>query len=233
MATIEDTSNVIDTYGILQPKLNNRWKLEFYQDNQLIEWTQILSNQAIKIHPFSEDFNMSFFGLQLPPDFLTVVFEDDITNQLTKALKSKELLRDNSAKIDLHLLEEALKTFDISSPGLILQALEKYLNGFSAENSVLQTSANSLESLMICQEVANGSWTKLSQLLKNIKKEDVYMLKCCILGYLKTIVLNNPYKALNVSRAIQVISNDSDDLPLFIANLCVACDKIVAKTIKS
>jgi hypothetical protein len=104
MATIEDTSNVIDTYGILQPKLNNRWKLEFYQDNQLIEWTQILSNQAIKIHPFSEDFNMSFFGLQLPPDFLTVVFEDDITNQLTKALKSKELLRDNSAKIDLHLL---------------------------------------------------------------------------------------------------------------------------------
>jgi hypothetical protein len=63
-------------------------------------------------------------------------------------------------------------------------------------------------------------------------KTDIVMVKNSVLGYLKSVLMNAAgNRALALSKAIRSIGNDdgNDNLPVFLANVCIACEFIAAR----
>jgi DNA polymerase-3 subunit gamma/tau len=133
---------------------------------------------------------------------------------------------------DITPLHEALLMGCITSPGLILQAAEKYFSGIPPHESVYHCESCKIDTLAICRSVASGSWKETSTILKAITKGDISMVRNCLLGYLNKILLNSVgSKASAFAKAIKHISDDKPDkttecLPGFIASICLACDVI-------
>jgi DNA polymerase III delta prime subunit len=131
-------------------------------------------------------------------------------------------------------LEEALKLHDIRSPGLILQAAERFFSGMSAQDSVMSSAENtSLDTMAICRALIKGDWKTCTGLMKDITKSDVTMLRSCILGYMKTVLLKSAgQKAINVARAMQIMSSAPLDeivaLPALLSAMCLACEKLAS-----
>ena len=125
----------------------------------------------------------------------------------------------------------ALKEHGVTSPGLVLQATERYISGLSAANSVLFTNDSKVDPMALCRAVASGQWSKCCELLKDADKSDVPGLRNCVLGYIKAILLKSSgTKSLMLSKAIVHLSVDcirADEgaiFPLFLASICMACD---------
>jgi DNA polymerase III delta prime subunit len=131
-------------------------------------------------------------------------------------------------EMDVTPLFEALKLSSISSPGLILQAAEKYFSGIPAHESIYNCESSKVDTMAICRTISNGNWKECSVLLKNVTKSDITMIKNCVKGYLKTALLNGGPKSLLIAKAIRIVSDDNgtDCLPTFFANLCIACEHI-------
>ena len=129
---------------------------------------------------------------------------------------------------ELGPLLEALILNSVSSPGLVLQAAEKYFSGLPADQCVFNTEGSSLDTLAICRAIVAGSWKDCAGLLKPMTGSDVVMMKQCILGYLKAVLLKSVgQKSLSISNAIRVLADDTvDSVPRFLANVCVACHHI-------
>lgn len=131
-------------------------------------------------------------------------------------------------------LEEILNMHDIRSPGLILQAAERYFTGLSAQESVLtSTESSSTDTMSICRALAKGDWKSCANQLKEVSKSDVVMIRTCLLGYMKTMLLKSVgEKALKISKAIQIITQSSteDTIALYslLSSICLACE-IMAK----
>jgi DNA polymerase-3 subunit gamma/tau len=132
---------------------------------------------------------------------------------------------------DLKPLYSALKTHDVCSPGLILQAAERYFSGIPAQESVLCSVENpKIDTMELCRSITKGDWKASSALLKEATKTDVVMIKCCVLGYMKTVLLRNSgEKAISAAKAIQVVAatplDEAISLPSMIASLCIACNE--------
>jgi DNA polymerase-3 subunit gamma/tau len=121
-------------------------------------------------------------------------------------------------------LKDLMVSNEISSPGMILQAAEKFFNGCTAEESLLTSSTTETDMRTLCNLVSKGDWKSASKIMKEIKKEDVYPIRNCILGYLKTILLSsNDDNAILYSKVIQIIGKQTDELPMFISNVCIVC----------
>lgn len=139
---------------------------------------------------------------------------------------------------------------DITSPGIILQAMEKWLSGLEPFDAIISCDAiagsgsmysSQLDVLSICRALSKGDWNTCAKMLQNMTKTDVYFVRNCVLGYLKTMLLqssmreNAAQKHVNISKAIRHVSQnmtygDTDEsalVPVFLANLCMACYAIV------
>lgn len=124
-------------------------------------------------------------------------------------------------------LLEALTTSYISSPGLILQAAEKFFSGIPAYESVYNCELSKVDTMSVCRSVSSGNWKETAILLKSINKTDVTMLRNCLLGYLNKIILSSTgNKALATAKAIRNLVDDTGNESLygFIASVCIACE---------
>ena len=135
---------------------------------------------------------------------------------------------------DIEELTDALVNNEIASPGLVLQAAEKFFCGIPAIESVTRMDSSKLDSLAICRAVASGNWTTTSKLCKDVVKADTYMLRSCIAGYLKAILLKSSGpKGVKLANAIKCLADsqldDSICLPSFLAALFLACEQLKGK----
>ena len=149
--------------------------------------------------------------------------ENDVKNLLERAAEF------TSFEEDVQPLVNALMKNGILSPGLILQSAEKFFNGMPPDESVFHSDITNLDTMAICRAVAAGSWKDTAKLLKQMAKSDIVMLKNCILGYLKSMLLSaNGNRAIQLAKAIRSIAdeNGDDNIPLFLANVCIACEFI-------
>lgn len=131
-------------------------------------------------------------------------------------------------------LVDVLVANDITSPGLILQAAERYFSGIPPIQSVLISESSKFDSMAICRAVASGKWIVCAELFKNVTKSDVTMLRGCVLGYLKAILLKSTgAKGLKLAKAIQSIAASVADeqvcLPSFLAGTFIACEHLSPK----
>jgi DNA polymerase III gamma/tau subunit len=129
-------------------------------------------------------------------------------------------------------LEEELDKYDIGSPGLILQAAEKFFSGADLLDCIFNTTETTVDTKKLCNLLSKADWKNLLPLLKTIKKEDIIVIKICIMGYFKTILLNpatDYIKAKKIALAMSHISTTykfDDDLPSFLACIFISCDII-------
>lgn len=149
-----------------------------------------------------------------------------IRSLLIRAAEASEFEEDTGP------LLKALVDNGITSPGLVLQSAEKFFNGLPAEESVFHSEITNLDTMAICRSVVAGAWKDVAKLLKPMVKNDIIAVKNSVLGYLKAVLMNAAgNRALAISKAIRSIADDNgnDNLPLFLANICIACEFIAAR----
>jgi DNA polymerase III delta prime subunit len=154
------------------------------------------------------------------------------------------LLRDAAAHVKSNRLIEplvkALEETEISAPGLVLQAAERYFAGAEAEDSVyFRDNTISINSLKFCNCVQGGNWKEAAAILTTVTKGDVYLLRASILGYFKSALLRNPSintKMSKVAKAMEVIAKtpveDSLCYPMFVSSIYQACEIMAPKVDK-
>jgi DNA polymerase-3 subunit gamma/tau len=127
-------------------------------------------------------------------------------------------------------LEDALIENDINLPGLILQAAEKYFNGCNITESIYSVAEGAIDTKKLCNLLSKGSWKELVPLLKSMTKEDIVMIRNCVLGYFKAILLNSG--SIKIAQAMKIIGEEplTYELPVFLANICIACDILKEKS---
>lgn len=140
-----------------------------------------------------------------------------------------------NCKRDVDELIAVLVENGITSPGLVLQAAERYFSGLSATNSVLLSDDTKVDPLLFCKVLSSGQWSKCAEVLKDITKGDVPCLRNSALGYLKTMLLKSTgARAYNLSKAINHLSSvtydDGTMLASFVASVCLACEFLAPST---
>jgi len=142
---------------------------------------------------------------------------------------------------------EQLHHQDVTSPGIILQAMEKWLSGLEPFVAIISCDAvagsggmtgSQIDALYVCRALAKGDWCSCARALQHMTKTDVYFVRNCVLGYLKTMLFqisqkeNTAQKQVNVAKAIRQVTQNMNNygetdeavlVPVFLANLCMAC----------
>jgi len=167
-----------------------------------------------------------------------------ITPEALKKSDIEELVEFAKSSVNLKSLEtteliKAMVEAGINSPGLVLQACERFFSGLSASNSVLLTEDSKIDPLVLCRALSTGQWSKCSEIVAEATKNDVPALRNSALGYLKSMLLKAPSgsRAMAMAKAIGHLSVDSiraDEgamLPLFLSSLYMACDAMTVKTV--
>jgi DNA polymerase III subunit gamma/tau len=146
-----------------------------------------------------------------------------ITKLLTTAKKKAGF------KGEVKELETALLENDITTPGLILQAAEKYFSGSSVSESIFATTEGAIDTKKLCQVLIKGDWKSASPILKTMTKEDIVMVRNCVLGYFKAVLFNTG--SVKQAQAMKIIGEEplTYELPIFLANLCIACNILKEK----
>jgi hypothetical protein len=149
-------------------------------------------------------FSMLLNPIEQPPDFTVWIL---CTSELTKVpianqrrcvkyqLKTLNIndteifLRKQAARAgvdrDLKALFDAVHTMNISAPGLLLQALEKYAAGASASEAAAGADSGSVDTFRLCKAVTSGNWDSVKPLLKSVSTEDVRYIRASVSGWLK------------------------------------------------
>ena len=65
--------------------------------------------------------------------------------------------------------------------------LKKY---FSGSKDYVSTIEGQIDTRKFCNLMVKGDWVSLIPMISIIKKEDIFQLRNCILGYLKAVLLN-------------------------------------------
>lgn len=89
----------------------------------------------------------------------------------------------------------------VTSPRLILMAVEKSLAGASTEEAI-QATDEAAASLDLCRAVASGSWTAVREILAKSSAEDARSLLASVAGYLRACLLKSGPKGKNFADAI-------------------------------
>lgn len=99
------------------------------------------------------------------------------------------LLKSAFAKAQLKLpvtpLLKAALAAQVTSPGWLLMAVEKYQAGYSAEQAIASTDAGSIDPLPICRAIAKGDCAALKRCLADVGAEDARWVRASVAGYLR------------------------------------------------
>jgi len=87
-------------------------------------------------------------------------------------------------------LVEACNMMQVGSPGVLLQALEKYAAGASPKDAVTGSDGAGVDSLRICKAVTNGDWKTVAGFIKEMVEkgtlaEDTRWIQMSLAGWLR------------------------------------------------
>ena len=87
-------------------------------------------------------------------------------------------------------LVEVCHTMQVGSPGVLLQALDKYAAGASPKDAVTGSDGTSVDSLRICKAVTNGDWKTVAGFIKEMvdkgtMAEDTRWLQLSLAGWMR------------------------------------------------
>lgn len=104
----------------------------------------------------------------------------------------EKLLKQSAEKAEVKRaigpLVEAADSAQVSSPALLLMALEKYAAGFSPEEAVAGNEGTLVNTLAVCKAVTSGDWAKVREAVKDVTPEDVRWVRASVSGWLTGIL---------------------------------------------
>ena len=102
----------------------------------------------------------------------------------------KRTIEQAGQKKDGEDLTEALLEAGVTSPGFVVLAVEKYLDGETVEKAAQVGLDSAVDTLRICRAVVKGDWETVRQQLFAANPEDARAIRGAMGGYLKAILLN-------------------------------------------
>jgi len=113
-------------------------------------------------------------------------------------------------KGDVTPLADVLSQQKITSPRLILMAMEKFIAGISPEEAVMG-GESTVDTLRVCRAVANGDWERTKTEMKRATDVNTArMVRLSVAGYMRTIMLNSSGSKVSAAvEAIQLLADAS------------------------
>lgn len=134
-------------------------------------------------------------------------------------------------------LVEGLVKAQVTSPGFIVKAVEKYLDGATIATCIAVKDASKIDRIALIQAVTQGNWSKCQILLKEATAADVDGLKTHLAGYFRSILVNpkNSDKRLEfAANSIHELSGNNASvvwesgfqLSVLVASIYKICNKV-------
>lgn len=101
----------------------------------------------------------------------------------------KKALRKSHSDLDSTELVEQLWSKDVTSPGLILNAVESYLEGATPEEASEVESQSEVTTKSLCRQIIKGDWEEVSGQLRKMNPEDAPAIKGAVCGYLRGMLV--------------------------------------------
>jgi replication-associated recombination protein RarA len=119
-------------------------------------------------------------------------------------------------------LKKSLDTMAITSGRAIVNAVEQFGGGASSKTVTKGTGDPEIDGLAVCRNVIAGDWGGVVASMKGAGAEDARMVRMAVLGYLKSVLLQNPHS--RVAGAIEELAvllpyEDPAALALIFANV--------------
>jgi DNA polymerase III gamma/tau subunit len=115
-------------------------------------------------------------------------------------------LRKAHSDLDSSELVEKLYEKDVTSPGLIVNAVEDYLDGCTAEEAAEVESASEITTRSLCRQVIKGDWSSVSAQLRKMKAEEVHAIQGAVSKYLLGMLLTDERYSSKSNAASQAIN---------------------------
>ena len=137
------------------------------------------------------------------------------------ALKKFHSTRD-SGELAEKLLEKG-----ITSPRLVLKAVQKYVDDeTTADEAAEVTLVSDVDSYALCRSLIKGDWAAVAQIMMKAKNEDNILIRSSVAGYLNAILLGDvefSHRTDVVAKAILQLNSIRDDFPAISAVLYNVC----------
>lgn len=131
-------------------------------------------------------------------------------------------LKQVHSDLDSGDLVERLLEKNISSPALILNAVENYVEGADIDEATEVEGTSNINTKGLCISVCKGEWGDVSRILFQAKPEDTIAISSSVSGYLKSILLgedSTSHRAQVAAEAILKLAEVRDNLPAVTACL--------------
>ncbi len=124
-------------------------------------------------------------------------------------------------------LYEQCHLMQVNSPGLLLQALEKYAAGASANDAVSGVDSK-VDAFHIAQSVCKGDWNSVKTLLKDATGDEVRLIRAVVAGYLRTVMSNSTMgerAAVSIQDLCTMPFDEGMNLPWLFSTLYRICKR--------
>lgn len=125
-------------------------------------------------------------------------------------------------------LVDALHEQNVTSPRLVVMAVEKYLAGDEPERAAQVGMDAAVNTLRICRAVLQGDWASIRKELATATPDDARAIRGAVSGYMKTVMLGDPSSnTRKCAEAIQLMGHlpydEGVQLPWTCAVLYIVC----------
>lgn len=116
-------------------------------------------------------------------------------------------------------LFEQCHLMQVGAPAMLLQALEKYAAGASAQEATVGAETPGLDSLRICKAVTSGDWKTVRDNLKEAAPDDARWIRASVTGWLRGILAretNSKGQEMAATSLLELCSSPLDDAVLLL-----------------
>lgn len=139
----------------------------------------------------------------------------------------KRALKKYKSDRDVSELAEKLMEKRITSPRLVLKAVQKYIDpATTVEEASEVTLVSDIDSYTLCRTIVKGDWEATAKILQETKGEDNIAIRRHVASYLNAILVNDVevnHRTDVVAKAILQLNSIGDDGPATSAVLYKVC----------
>jgi hypothetical protein len=123
------------------------------------------------------------------------------------------VLQKAGSKLPAKLLSDALVAKEVSAPGFLVQACERYLTGMPAKEAAQVDADFGYDHRVLTRAIFRGDWDASRAELLKATPEDAGSIQMGVAGYLRAVLLNSDAgeQAAAVSKGIKMLSQNCPD----------------------
>lgn len=126
---------------------------------------------------------------------------------------------------EIERFKDTVKEAGVTSPGLIVQAFEKFIhNGYKTSSILTGVTMETQEGINVARAIVAGDWKLCASLLEHASKADMMGLRIIVINYLKKMLLSGKVP-MRCASAIEYLSTAPTDDYCLIASTVAAMYK--------